>query len=122
MKMICKESFWLFYLPKFTAFFPEDRSVGRIKEAIYKFFKTSLNIDYDNSFKEIINICLSKDNRRHFEELINISKSEYSIQSNKKEDEFKIDPEWNFPEVISFTGKFSEIKQKISHETFLLWL
>ena len=95
-------------------FFPEDRSVGRIKEAIYKFFKTSLNIDYDNSFKEIINICLSKDNRRHFEELINISKSEYSIQSNKKEDEFKIDPEWNFPEVISFTGKFSEIKTKKS--------
>ena len=54
-------------------FFPEDRSVGRVKEAIYKFFKTSFNIDH-NSFKEIINICLSKDNRRHFEELINVSR------------------------------------------------
>ena len=86
----------------------------KIKEAIYNFFKIFLNIECENSFKDIINIVLSKENIKHFVDLISIAKSEYSIQSDKREDHFKIDPEWNFPEIISFTGKFSELKTKKS--------
>ena len=52
-----------------TPFFPEDRSVGRVKEAVYQFFRNFLNLDFENSFDKIVNIVLSDGNIKHFTDL-----------------------------------------------------
>jgi len=43
-----------------TPFYPEDRSVGRVKEAIYKFFYENFGFKWGESEDEIIQIVLSE--------------------------------------------------------------
>ncbi len=60
-------------------FYPEERSVNRIKSSIYEFFTKFLDIDYRDDEKtiEIGNILLSKDNIHEFQSLINKAKAKY---------------------------------------------
>ncbi len=99
---------------RLSPFFPEERSVGRLKEAIYNFFKLYLKIDYEHSLKKLINIVLSKNNINKFTDLIDIVKNEYVLQTEAKTDEIKENLNWNFPENITFTGDFIELKTKKS--------
>ena len=57
--------------------------MGRVKEAIYKFFKIYLKIDYEKSFSKIINIVLSNDNIQNFVDLICIVKKKYVLETEK---------------------------------------
>ena len=83
-----------------SPFFAEDRSVGRLKESIYKFFKTYLKISYEKDFSKIINLVLNDDNIDKFVNLIDISKSKYIEETEAKEDHFKTNNEWSFPKAL----------------------
>ena len=97
-----------------TPFYPEDRSVGRVKEALYNFFKKYFKMDYDKYFREIINLILSDENISKFQDVIDITKSRYLNETKKRDDILNINSNWNFPKEISFTSNFSEIKVKKS--------
>jgi len=97
-----------------TPFFPEDRSIGRVKVALYNFFKISLKIDYENSFNQIINIVLSDENIKKFVDVIDISKMKYQLETERRDEQLIKNPEWSFPESLTFTGNFSELKTKRS--------
>ncbi len=109
-----QQIFDFFIRGNLSPFFPEDRSVGRVKEAIYKFFKIYLKIDYEKSFSKIINIVLSNDNIQNFVDLIDIVKKKYVLETEKKKDEIKENKDWTFPENLTFTGNFTELKTKRS--------
>ena len=109
-----QQIFDFFIRGNLSPFFPEDRSVGRVKEAIYKFFKIYLKIDYEKSFSKIINIVLSNDNIQNFVDLICIVKKKYVLETEKKKDEIKENKDWTFPENLTFTGNFTELKTKRS--------
>ena len=47
-------------------FYPEDRSVNRAKEAIYKFFEKELKKNYSEKWEEIVQIILDEKNSPHF--------------------------------------------------------
>ncbi len=109
-----QQIFDFFIRGNLSPFFPEDRSVGRVKEAIYKFFKIYLKIDYEKSFSKIINIVLSNDNIQNFVDLIDIVKNKYVLETEKRKDEIKENKAWTFPENLTFTGNFTELKTKRS--------
>ena len=103
-----------FVRQRLTPFYPEDRSIGRVKEAIYYFFRTRLGIHYTARFKDIINIVLSEDNAQHFVNVLDAAKESYMNEALKRENELQEDKEWEVPEAINFGGDYSALNGKLS--------
>lgn len=94
-------------------FYPEDRSVGRIKDSIYKFFEEKLNMDYGEVGDEIIQIVLSN-NIRHFLNVIDMAKEIYKAEAIKREAELGSNDDWNVPESMLFGSDDGEEDRKKS--------
>jgi len=97
-----------------TPFYPEDRSIGRLKEAIYHFFRERLKMDYAEKFSEIINIVLSAKNSQNFVNVIDATKEEYIAETKKREAELQRVENWEIPESLSFGGAYTELEVKKS--------
>lgn len=97
-----------------SPFYPEDRSIGRVKEAIYYFFRMRLGMQYTERFSEIINMVLSPKNRQHFVNVLDSTKENYIAETQKREDELLFTPSWELPEMLNFGGNYSEMKSKKS--------
>ena len=97
-----------------TPFYPEDRSIGRVKEVIYYFFRMRLGIQYTERFKDIINIVLSEDNTQHFVNVLDATKERYIAEVQKKENELEEDKAWDVPETVNFGGEYSALDAKLS--------
>jgi type III restriction enzyme len=95
-------------------FHPEDRSVGRLKEAIYGFFATSFVLEYASDQVEIINIALSKSNAGHFTNVIDAAKATYIELVSTREKELVTVTGWNVPETLNFTGEESSYEMVLS--------
>lgn len=90
-------------------FYPEDRSIGRVKEAIYYFFRMRLGMHYTDHFAEIINIVLSPNNIKHFASVIDAAKTEYIAQTAKRATKLEVTPDWEVPESQTFGGDYTEM-------------
>lgn len=97
-----------------TPFYPEDRSVGRLKESIYKFFEKALKMDYGDKGDEIIQIVLSNKNIQHFVNVIDIAKEAYQEETKKREPELGFIENWNVPESLSFGSNYLKEDRNIS--------
>ena len=97
-----------------TPFHPEDRSVGRLKEAIYHFFEHALKIRYEEDQEVIIGMVLSEENIQHFVNIIDLSKTKYLEHVSKREKELDYDESWDVPEAIGFNSKCVAEHQKKS--------
>jgi len=97
-----------------SPFYPEDRSIGRLKEAIYYFFRMRLGMEYTDRFAEIINIVLSPKNSQHFVNVIDSTKEKYIAETQKREAELQKSADWELPEMLNFGGNFTEFKTSLS--------
>jgi type III restriction enzyme len=97
-----------------SPFYPEDRSIGRLKEAIYYFFRMRLGIEYTDRFAEIINIVLSPKNSQHFVNVIDSTKEKYITETRKRETELKKLADWELPEILNYGGNYTEFKTELS--------
>jgi type III restriction enzyme len=88
-----------------TPFYPEDRSVGRVKESIYKFFEQELKMDYGEKGDEIIQIVLSDKNIQHFINVIDKTKEIYKKETVEREPELDFVENWNVPDSLSFGSR-----------------
>ena len=87
-------------------FYPEDRSIGRSKEAIYEFFKIVIGLDYEEKEEEIIKIVLDGTNIQHFINVLNLSKDYYKLQVEKRENRLTKKTDWNVPEVLNYGNNY----------------
>lgn len=106
--------FDFFVRQNLTPFYPEDRSVGRIKEAIYKFFEEELKMDYGDKLEEIIPIVMSDVNIQYFIDVIGVAKEAYQEGVERREAEFILIENWNVPESLSFGSKYIREDRKKS--------
>jgi len=97
-----------------TPFYPEDRSIGRVKEAIYYFLNKRLNIEYTHNFLEVINIVLSEHNIKQFKNVLDKTKDKYIMDTQKRDVELQKLPDWEIPESLNFGGNYKEFKTKCS--------
>lgn len=111
-----QREFDYFVRDNLTPFYPEDRSIGRVKRSIYEFFKKTFKINFENksSQSDIIKIVLSENNKKHFVFIIDLAKEQYISSTKIRKDEFNKIPNWNLPESISFTGNYSKWNVKKS--------
>jgi len=94
-------------------FHPEDRSVGRVKEAIYQFFGRHMKLDRVEDFQTIINVVLSEDNRQLFAHAIDAAKRAYIADTEKKDHEL-VEETWDVPEKIVYGEGYKEADVKKS--------
>ncbi|MDD5639049.1 MAG: DEAD/DEAH box helicase family protein, partial [Candidatus Pacebacteria bacterium] len=97
-----------------TPFYPEDRSVSKAKEAIYKFFYENFGFKWGESEDEIIQIVLSKKNSQHFVNVLDKAKEKYREEVEKIESEIVNVSDWNIPEKLTFNEEWEEIEVKNS--------
>jgi len=97
-----------------TPFYPEDRSVGRVKESIYKFFYENFSFKWGECEDEIIQVVLSGKNSRHFINVLDKTKEKYRKEVEKRESEILDVPDWNVPTTLSFGGEYKKVETKKS--------
>lgn len=85
-----------------TPFYPEARSIGRLKEAIYHFFEHALDMKYEDDQSPINEMVLNEDNRQHFINVIEHAKEKYMEHVAKLERGLDIDECWNVPPTMGF--------------------
>ena len=85
-----------------TPFYPEDRSVGRVKESIYKFFEQELKMRYEDVWEDIVQIVLSEKNAQHFVNVLDKAKEKYKEETEKIESELEKVENWNIPESLTY--------------------
>jgi len=85
-----------------TPFYPEDRSVKRVEESIYKFFEQELKMWYGDVWEEIVRIVLSDKNEVHIKNVLDRAKIKYQVETERKESELLPVENWNVPEALSF--------------------
>lgn len=106
--------FDFFVRENLTPFYPEDRSVGRVKESIYRFFEKELKMKYDEEQEEIVRIVLNDKNVQHFINVIDRAKTEYQKEVIKREPEIVYVKNWNPPESLTLGEDYKEEKRKKS--------
>lgn len=99
--------FDFFVRENLSPFYPEDRSIGRVKEAIYYFFKYALRMDYEDYFSEILHIVLSEKNEKHFKYVIDASKGKYIEETRKRAPELS-KVRWEVPAMLNYGGNYTE--------------
>jgi type III restriction enzyme len=83
-------------------FHPEFRSIGRVKESIYKYFDMEMGLNYLHNFKMLVKVILNSANSKHISNVIDIAKESYiesvSIRDAKL---LRIDG-WQVPLTLNF--------------------
>jgi len=97
-----------------TPFYPEERSVNRVKEAIYRFFEKELRMTIEDWWEEIVKIVLSDKNSQHFINVLDKAKTKYKEEVEKRESELVEVKNWNIPESLSFGEEYKKISVKKS--------
>lgn len=94
--------------------YPESRSVGRLKEAIYRFFIGAFpkKIQYGSLNSQLV--VLNNNNNQLFLNVINKAKQTYLEEVEKREKELVIDKNWEVPTSLNFTSDFEKIEQTLS--------
>lgn len=95
-----------------SPFYPEGRSIGRVKEAIYNFFRLRLGMQYTERFAEIINIVLSPKNKQHFVNVVDSTKEKYISETQKMDIELQKVSDWELPELLNYGGNYTNLKVK----------
>ena len=93
-----------------TPFYPEDRSVGRVKESIYEFFYEKFGFKWGESEDEIILIALSEKNNQHIINVLDRAKLRYKEEVEKRESEMIEINNWDVPESLTFGENYEEVK------------
>jgi type III restriction enzyme len=97
-----------------ASLYPEDRSVDKIKQSIYRFFISEFKMKWGEDEDKVIKIVLSEENIKHFFEIIDKAKSEYINEVSKREPEIKYVENWNIPEKIEYWGEYKKEDRKKS--------
>lgn len=100
--------------------YPEPRSVGRVRDSIYRFFLDAFKIDYDGEQERIINTVLDEKNREHFRNVIDRAKQIYTEQVGRGKKDLILEENWNIPERISYNSFYEKqpVKKSVMQPFF----
>jgi len=105
--MEIQKLFDAFALENLAPFFPEMRSVGRVKEAIHTFFKASFPMEFTSATTRAQIITLNSDNKIFFINALNRAKELYTESIKKEEKELLINEAWEVPTSRNYNHRFA---------------
>jgi type III restriction enzyme len=106
--------FDFFVIKNLTPFFPERRSVGRVKEAIYRFFSQEMAMDYEQHQGLIFRTVLSEGNQVLVANVIDETKMLYQDLVAARDEQLIVQLDWTLPESVNYPSTHSLIQTKKS--------
>lgn len=103
-----------FIVESLAPLYPESRSVGRLKEAIYRFFIGEFPMEFQYGGLNSQLIVLSQTNQQKFIDVINQAKQTYLEDVEKREKELVIDENREVPFSMDFSGDFEKKPNNLS--------
>ncbi len=103
-----------FIIEALHPFYPESRSVGRLKEAIYRFFIGEFPMEFQYGGLNSQLVVLSEKNKQKFLDVINRAKQTYLEEVEKIEKELMTDENWEVPTSLNFIGDFEKVENTLS--------
>lgn len=103
-----------FVIESLTPLYPESRSVGRIKDAIYRYFQEKYPMKFPYGSVNVQMAVLSNKNKQKFLDVINIAKETYLEDMKKREKELEINKNWEVPFSRNYSDAYSFKEKSIS--------
>lgn len=83
-------------------FHPEVRSIGRVKESIYRFFDMNMGLSYLDNFKWLVKAILNTANSKHISNVIDIAKERYVESVSVRDAKLLRIDGWQVPQSLNF--------------------
>lgn len=109
-----QHAFELFIIESLKPLFPEPRSIGRMKQAIYTFFKKAYPKEYKTIETKMQLIVLKENNTQHFINAINKAKELYFATVSKGKSKLVSDGYWNIPIYLNYSEDYITLPVKLS--------
>lgn len=106
--------FDFFVMKQLSPFFPERRSIGRVKEAIYRFFINELSLDYEAEQSLILRTVLAGENQDLMANAIDETKLQYLKLVETRDEHLIVQLDWTLPESLSYPSSHSLLDVKKS--------
>jgi len=106
--------FDFYVIRNLSPFFPERRSVGRLKEALYRFFSQELSMEYEQHQALIFKVVLTEANAVLIANVIDETKSLYQELVADKDEQLVVQVDWNLPESVSYPSNFNQMNTEKS--------
>jgi len=108
-----QHDFELFIIESLKPLFPESRSIDRMKQAIYAFFKKAYPEKYKSIETKMQLIVLKNSNTQRFVDVINRAKELYFDTVGKGKSELVSDADWNVPPYLNYPDNYSSMPAKL---------
>ena len=106
--------FDLFIRDYLSPFAPEKRSIGRVKESIYRFLRQEFPMMFEFGGVNSQMVVLSPKNQQHFIDVINLAKEIYRQNVGKGKKEIIIDEHWEVPSSLNYDNNYSLRQTKLN--------
>jgi len=103
-----------FIIESLAPLYPESRSVGRLKEAIYRFFLSEFLMEFQYGGLNSQLVVLSPLNQQKFIDVINRAKQTYLEEIEKIEKELVVDKNWEVPFSLNYSRDFEKKTETLS--------
>lgn len=105
--------FDLFIRDSLSPFAPEKRSIGRVKEAVYRFFLTEFPVMFEYGGAKSQMVVLYTKNQQHFIDTINRAKEIYISNVGKGKKELVNDEQWEIPSSVNYGNNYTLKKTEL---------
>ena len=109
-----QHAFDLFIIDSLKPLFPEPRSIDRMKQAIYIFFKKAYPKQYKSIETRMQLIVLKESNIQNFVNALNKAKELYFATIGKGKSELIPDADWNVPTYLNYPDNYTSVPAKAS--------
>lgn len=96
-----------FVIDSLSPLFPEERSIGRVKESIYRFFQTQFPTKFEYGGVNSQMVVIQKKNAQFFLDVINRAKELYFQNIEKGKKKIIVDENWEIPTIINYGETYS---------------
>ena len=93
-----------------SPYYPESRSVARVRAAIYAFYDAQMGMHYGDCFGKIMDITLSEGNRPHFERVLSDAKDLYKKETASRKEPLQKTHPWELPETSRYGDNYASRK------------
>jgi len=109
-----QHTFELFLIDCLKPLYPEPRSIDKMKQAIYAYFRITYPLQYAYGDPRIQLIVLHESNSQIFTDIINKAKELYFATVVKGKSELISDGDWNIPERLNYPDNYDPLSVKLS--------
>lgn len=106
--------FDLFARDALAPFAPEKRSIGRVKDSIYRFLSYEYPVTFEYGGIKGQMVVLYSKNRQHFIDAINKAKEIYLSKIKKDKKELVIDETWEVPLFATYNNEYTQREVSLS--------